>query len=527
MDIKKALSEISTEDQSPLVKKLIDIISECNEIIEKQAQEISYLKDEIARMKGGNIRPHIKPSILEKESRPNNSNKRKTKRKKKRLKINQEYKLHPEDIPEGSKFKGYRDYFIQDITIKPNVIRYRRGVWITPEGKRIIASLPGGINGHYGTGLKQYILHLNYDLNVPQNMILESLNELGIQISAGELHKILTEDHDVFHSEKDQLLDIGLKIFPFLSVDDTGARHKGRNGYCTHIGNDFFSYFKSTESKSRINFLKILRGNRTDYTFTSESFEYMHMYGLVQPKYNRLKGAMERIIADENEWKSFLRMIGIRGEKETRIITEAALLGSILYHGINRDIVIVSDEAGQFEITLHHALCWLHAERKLSVLIPINDYQRKIIEDISNDIWNLYSKLKAYKKAPDEKKKSLLEKQFDDILTQETEFKNINKALQLIFKNKKELLLVLDRPEIPLHNNMSENPIRSFVTKRKIHGGTRSETGRRCRDTFISLKKTCRKLGISFREYLFDRLSGNNNIPSLSNLMKEMAFPET
>ena len=135
--------------------------------------------------------------------------------------------------------------------------------------------------------------------------------------------------------------------------------------------------------------------------------------------------------------------------------------------------------------------------------------------------------IKAYKESPDEKKKSLLEKQFDDIFIQETEFKNINKALQLIFKNKKELLLVLDRPEIPLHNNMSENPIRSFVTKRKIHGGTRSETGRNCRDTFVSLKKTCRKLGISFREYLFDRLSAEYNIPQLSNLMKDMAFPET
>ena len=90
-------------------------------------------------------------------------------------------------------------------------------------------------------------------------------------------------------------------------------------------------------------------------------------------------------------------------------------------------------------------------------------------------------------------------------------------------RRKAELLKVLDRPDLPLHNNASEQDIREFVTKRKISGSTRSESGRKCRDTFASLKKTCRKLGVSFWEYLTDRVSGQNLIPNLGKLIAQKA----
>jgi len=99
----------------------------------------------------------------------------------------------------------------------------------------------------------------------------------------------------------------------------------------------------------------------------------------------------------------------------------------------------------------------------------------------------------------------------------------LNLALKRLYENKAELLLVLERPEIPLHNNLSENDIREYVKKRKISGSTRSELGRRCRDTFTSLKKTCRKLGISFWDYLMDRLSNTNAIPPLPEIIVQYA----
>jgi len=81
--------------------------------------------------------------------------------------------------------------------------------------------------------------------------------------------------------------------------------------------------------------------------------------------------------------------------------------------------------------------------------------------------------------------------------------------------------LVLNRPEIPLHNNLSEGDIREWAKKRKISAGTRSELGRRCRDTFISLKKTCRKLGVSFWRYPQDRIKGTHDIPTLPALIQQ------
>ena len=100
----------------------------------------------------------------------------------------------------------------------------------------------------------------------------------------------------------------------------------------------------------------------------------------------------------------------------------------------------------------------------------------------------------------------MFKQRFDDIFQQKTSYESLNQTLKRIHKNRSELLRVLSRPEIPLHTNGSETDIRDYVKKKKVSGGTRSDEGRRCRDTFASLKKTCRKLGISFWDYLADRL---------------------
>jgi len=99
----------------------------------------------------------------------------------------------------------------------------------------------------------------------------------------------------------------------------------------------------------------------------------------------------------------------------------------------------------------------------------------------------------------------------------------LNQALKRIYNNKQELLLVLEYPEIPLHNNESERDIREYVKRKKISGSTRSDSGKKSRDTFTSLKKTCRKLGISFLEYLYDRISKTNQVPLLTDLIRQKA----
>ncbi len=197
----------------------------------------------------------------------------------------------------------------------------------------------------------------------------------------------------------------------------------------------------------------------------------------------------------------------------------AHILAMIFLHDFNKDLVIVSDDAGQFNI-LQHALCWIHAERVIQKLTGFTKKNKALLETVKYDIWNFYSKLKAYKVNPAPYLKEKLDKRFDEIFNQKTSYILLNSALSKIFKNKSELLMVLERPDIPLHNNLSESDIREYVKKRKISGSTRSPAGQTCRDTFASIKKTCRKLDISFWAYLIDRITDNRDIPLLPDIMK-------
>lgn len=135
-----------------------------------------------------------------------------------------------------------------------------------------------------------------------------------------------------------------------------------------------------------------------------------------------------------------------------------------------------------------------------------------------------YAALKRYKVTPDKTQQKILKQKFDEIFTQKTSYATLNSALKRIHNNKEKLLVVLDRPGIPLHTNGSETDIRDYVKKRKVRGGTRSNEGRRCRDAFASLKKNCRKLDISFWHYLTDRLGiGEQTIAPLPDIISARA----
>lgn len=173
---------------------------------------------------------------------------------------------------------------------------------------------------------------------------------------------------------------------------------------------------------------------------------------------------------------------------------------------------------------LLHALCWVHAERTIHKIIPFKDAQKVAVDSIREQIWDLYKVLKAYKQQPCPQSKMRIIRWFDTLFQTKTCYITRNLALKRLYQNKQALLLVLDRPDIPLHNNASETDIREYAKRRKVSGGTRSEAGRKSRDTFISLKKTSRTLGVSFRAYLKDRLLGVNEIPGLSELMRHKAL---
>lgn len=283
------------------------------------------------------------------------------------------------------------------------MIKYRLERWQLPDGSYRIGQLPSGLRGHhFGATLRAYILHQYHHQCVTQPLLQAQLLEWGIKISRGQLNRILTEDKEDFDCEKSSILSAGLLSSGHIQVDDTGARHKGKNGYCTFIGNELFSWFESTGSKSRINFLKLLRQGQEDDYLTDESFEYMQRYQVAPWIRQKLRVASEKRFINQAHVEAHLKQCDINHPHYQRLVTEAALIGSILHHGFSIKTVILSDDAGQFNV-LQHALCWIHAERGIKSLAMSNDIQVAAVEWARNEIWEIYQALRDYKKQPTKK----------------------------------------------------------------------------------------------------------------------------
>ena len=263
----------------------MELIEQQASIVGQQAEQIQLLKDEIARLKNQNPKPKIRPSSLGKKKK-DKSNKRKSKRagSKKRMKtaqlqIHETIPVPLENIPEGAVFKGYNPFVVQGLKIKLHNAKYLLETYETADGKYICSKLPERLNGkHYDPELICFILYQHHHCGVTQPLLLEQLIEYGVDISKGTLSNILIEGKETFHNEKDRILAVGLEVSSYINVDDTGARHNGKNGYCTHIGNELFSWFESTESKSRINFLKLMRAGNSDFAINMDAICYMHVH---------------------------------------------------------------------------------------------------------------------------------------------------------------------------------------------------------------------------------------------------------
>ena len=527
------LPNIPDSEQTPTVKALLGLLEECIELIQKQSEEIQQLKDEIRVLKDEKKRPTFKPSKLEKETdkagkkksvqsgkRPGSDKRSKNAK----LVIHEENIIKPAQvIPEGSRFKGYRDFVVQDLKIQSHNIRYRLARWISPDGETLTGQLPRELNNqHFGPQLIRYILYQHHHCQVTQPLLLEQLRDWQVDISAGEINALLSAGKNDFHREKNEILSAGLTTSGHITVDDSGARHQGNNGYVTHIGNAAFAWFQSTQSKSRINFLELLCSVEPGYRINDDAQAYWQQQKLpTQPKMQLTQNPVCHF-SEAVAWEAHLDQLGITNTRHRRIATEGALLGNLQHHHRCHDLIIVSDDAGQVNL-LQHALCWVHTERLVHTMIPLNENHREDIAKVRGDIWGFYAELKAYKTTPKKRKKKALSDRFDRIFQQKTRYQCLNRTLKRIHANKTELLLVLERPDIPLHTNGSERDIRDYVKKKKISGGTRSDLGRQCRDTFISLKKTCRKQNISFWQYLLDRLKQTNEIPWLPDLIAKSA----
>ena len=502
---------------------LLKLLEENAELKQQNAE----LREEIARLKGLKGRPSIKPSGMEKGTSPKPGGRRAGRRRRGKVvpRVKIEEQIVKAEVPEGSRFKGYEDFVVQDLEVRVRVTRYRRERWVTPDGRTVIAPLPPDVRGHFGSELRRFVLMQYHQGQVTVPRLMALLQAMGLAISKRQVMRLLIAGQDEFLAEARDVLRVGLRTAGWITVDDTGARHQGRNGVCTQIGNDDFTWFGTTGSKSRLNFLGLLRAGHSDYVINDAALAYMREHALAGPTTAKIAEHPDKQFADPAAWQAHLERLGITALDVTpnpvQIATEGALWGSIHGHEFLREGVIVSDDAGQFKVG-RHALCWVHAERLIHKLDAFTEQQRVAQKRVRSLIWRFYADLKAYRLNPTPRRRGQLHARFDRIFCRRTGFATLDRLLARLHANKPELLAVLDHPDIPLHTNGSERDIRSHVTKRKVSGGTRSDIGRDCRDAFLGLAKTCAKLGIAFWDYLGSRLgiSGQPAVPPLPDIIR-------
>ncbi len=417
---------------------------------------------------------------------------------------------------------------MRELRLSAEVVRFRRERWLTPAGETVLAPLPAGIVGGFGPELRRFLLVAHAQGQVTTERLTALLNGMGVEISKRQVVRLLTSRLDDLLAEDREVLRAGLATARWVTVDDTAARHARRDGVTTQIGDDRFTAFRTGASKSREAFLSNLRAGQDGYVINAGAPDYMRGRALAGSVVEMLAAHPMKSFADAGAWRAHLAALGIDRLAVTpdpvRIATEGALWGAIKAHGLLAGTVIVSDDAGQFRVG-EHALCWVHAERLVHKLVPTTEEQRRAIELTRTLIWWFYADLKAWKRDPCPRRAAALRARFERIFTRRTGCVMLDRLLARPHRRKAELLRVLERPEIPLHTNGSENDIRACVTKRKLSGGTMSEAGRGARDVLLGLVKTCRKLSVSFFRYLGDRLRvpGAAPIPPLPGLVRKAA----
>jgi hypothetical protein len=339
------LPVIAEAERSPLVEQLLAQVERLLEENRRQGELIQQLRDEVAVLKGEKAKPKFQPSGMEQQTearapddeaeagdgsggppkRPGSAKRRKSAQ----LIIHETVAVAPsQPVPAGARFKGYRDFVVQDLRIGAHATRYRLEVWQTPEGERLVGALPASLQGgHFGPELRRYVLYQHHHCQVTQPLLHEQLREWGIDISVGQIDALLSGHTGAFLAEKDQVLTTALAVSRWITVDDSGARHQGRNGYVTQIGNDWFAWFASTASKSRINFLQLLQAGEIRYTVNAHALEYWREEGLPAAPRQHLQSHTLTTLVGTAAWDAHLDALGIVSERHRRIATVARPAG--------------------------------------------------------------------------------------------------------------------------------------------------------------------------------------------------------
>ena len=531
-----------------LVNMVEELWSENKELKEENVK----LKDEINRLKGEQDRPKFEAeakrnknysSEKERKAQEKASEKKKKKKKKiskkKLVKIDKEIKIEVplSELPPDAKFKKYEEVLQQNVKLVTENILYKVAVYYSKKEKRTIrGKMPSEYAGQFGCDLKALTHILHHVCDVTQSRIECLFSSLGLSISSGKISNILNDELEWAREEQLEILKAGIVASDYVQSDSTGNKEKGERRVTHIFSGVFFSTYHTLKTKSRLAVLHALQGAKGALQVQYNT----HTAGLLK-KYNISKKDKEDLLilfGDEQIYTlskfeqlvhKELASLGAKKNMFTRVKSAFALS----YYYVQKETpivnVLLTDDAPEYKnIALeYHALCWVHDARYYNKLTPLLEQTRKVSKDFKDEYWAFYGLLLDYRKiATDEVKKQerarkKIESEFERIFKKKTDYFLLDKLIEKTYKNKDKLLVVLDVPSLPLHNNAAELAARRVVRKRDISLHTWCEKGTQTRDAFMSIIETAVKLAVNPVVYITKKIKGQQVFKSLAALIQE------
>lgn len=519
--------------REPEARRVIDVLLH---LIEEQAAQVGQLKaenqalrDEVARLKGEQGQPRVLPNKRPAPTDHASERERRERRpgwhkgpKQAHLVVDrtEERRLERAGLPDDLVFKGYAEVVVQEVVLRPDIIRFRCERWYSPGERRCYqAPLPPGYHGQFGPDLQALALYLTYETNVSQAKLGDLFRSVGLSISAGEVAALLTEQ-PALAAEYDAICLAGLASSPYQHIDETPTRVGGVTRHCHLLSAPRYTAYRTTPGLDRQAVLDVLRAGRPRrFRLNAAAWAFLDQGTL--PK--RARAGLLAVPQDQDfDEPGFLALLGPLVPDShpalRRFVLEAAAIGA--YRAQTAVPVIrtlIADGAWAWQsLTEQYQLCWVHEGRHYKKLCPVVPAHRDLLDATLRDFWAYYRDLRAYQAAPTAAEAARLAAQFDTLFGQVTGYAALDDCLRRTLGRKTALLLALAHPELPLHNNPAELAARRRVRKRDASFGARSDAGIAAWDALQTILATANQLGVNALHYLQDRLSAAYRLPALA-----------
>jgi len=488
--------EMSFHEQSFVLNTLEGVFH----ILAEQSKTIQELKDEINRLKGEQGKPNISGKNQKEGGDISSEKERKPTKKSKRSKkvkfdgtrqIAKKEVVEIEDksnLPKDIEFKGYAKSHYQNLLITSELIEVQRAIYYSKSTNKVYtAALPSNYRqGHdYTQDLKGHVGMLKYEFGMSIPKIGDFLRFNGVDITNGTISNILLSAGDELVEERANIHFNGMQGGLYSQTDTTSSRVNGANHHTHVFGNAYYTSYFTTAHKDRQTVLDLLRSEQPRYLKIPKKIIV------------RLKSIVQEKELDKTAFLALIEPIlkGIDYTKHEAKLLEGAYLAA--YQADNPLHILVVDDAPQYKLlALSISLCWVHLGRNFKKLHP---------------------KIKYHQEAKQ------LNADFDKLFSTKTGFDQLDERIAKTKSKKKQLLVVLGHPYVPLHNNEAELAARKEVRYRDISFQTRTKRGTQAKDVFFTIIQTCKKLGLNAYAYILDRLK-DKEMTALENIIFQKAF---